>query len=98
MATLLCKWATLFTRICIDDRIDAKLVFSRDCPEYVVELPNKELPNKELLVLCPNHFKSKRGSNDVEAQARRSAQASRAAEIVLTAEPQVSKYVLLVET
>lgn len=47
--------------------------FSRDCPEYLVELPN----GRKILIL-PNHFKSKRGGNNDAAQARRKAQADRA--------------------
>lgn len=74
----------------VDDQIDGRTVFSRDCPEYVVALPGNQL-----IVVCPNHFKSKRGGNDDAAQARRNAQATRAAEIARTAEQQISKYVLL---
>lgn len=74
----------------VDDSADGKRVFSRDCPEYVVELPNDHL-----LVLCPNHFKSKRGGNDLDAQARRTAQARRAAQIVRTAENEISPFVVL---
>jgi endonuclease/exonuclease/phosphatase family metal-dependent hydrolase len=87
---ILSRYPIVGVRSHVDDRADAKLVFSRDCPEYVVELPNKEL-----VVLCPNHFKSKRGGNDLDAQARRNAQATRAADIVRTAEKQISKYILL---
>ena len=47
--------------------------FSRDCPEYLIELPN----GRKLMVL-PNHFKSKRGGNNAAAQARRKAQADAA--------------------
>jgi endonuclease/exonuclease/phosphatase family metal-dependent hydrolase len=47
--------------------------FSRDCPEYVIQLPN----NRRILVL-PNHFKSKRGGNTPAMIARRKAQADRA--------------------
>jgi endonuclease/exonuclease/phosphatase family metal-dependent hydrolase len=47
--------------------------FSRDCPEYLIDLPN----GRKLLVL-PNHFKSKRGGNTPAMQKRRQAQAERA--------------------
>lgn len=57
-----------------------KRIFSRDCPEYEIELPG----NKTLIV-CPNHFKSKRGGNSAAASARRKAQAKRAHEIALAA-------------
>lgn len=74
----------------VDDLLDGRPIFSRDCPEYVVSLPAGAS-----LVLCPNHFKSKRGGNDAAAQARRNAQATRAAQILRTAEQQISPYVLL---
>lgn len=38
----------------VDDRVDGELVFSRDCPEYHVALPD----GRRLVVLA-NHFKSK---------------------------------------
>ncbi len=47
--------------------------FSRDCPEYLIELPGQ----RKVLIL-PNHFKSKRGGNSPSAQVRRKAQADRA--------------------
>jgi endonuclease/exonuclease/phosphatase family metal-dependent hydrolase len=47
--------------------------FSRDCPEYLIELPS----GRTVLIL-PNHFKSKRGGNSPAVQARRKAQADRA--------------------
>jgi endonuclease/exonuclease/phosphatase family metal-dependent hydrolase len=75
----------------VDDRlVNKQLIFSRDCPEYVVSLPSGKS-----LVLCPNHFKSKRGGDDVQAQAKRLAQGTRAAEIVRKAEQEISPYVLL---
>ncbi|WP_411880791.1 endonuclease/exonuclease/phosphatase family protein [Polaromonas sp. YR568] len=74
----------------VDDQADGKLIFSRDCPEYVVQLPNGQL-----IVLCPNHFKSKRGGNDLDAQERRRAQGIRAAGIARTAKDQVSPFVLI---
>lgn len=87
---ILSRYPIVGVRSHVDDRADSKLVFSRDCPEYVVELPNEKT-----IVLCPNHFKSKRGGNDPDAQARRTAQARRAAEIVRAAERQITKLVLL---
>lgn len=74
----------------VDVAVDGSRVFSRDCPEYVIELPNQER-----LVLCPNHFKSKRGGNDDDAQARRALQAATAAHIVRNSEATISKYVVL---
>lgn len=53
-------------------------VFSRDCPEYLVELPD----GRTLLVL-PNHFKSKLGGDTPAMKTRRAAQAGRAHAIAL---------------
>ncbi|TFF39914.1 endonuclease/exonuclease/phosphatase family protein [Pseudomonas sp. RIT623] len=78
---LLSRYPIVTIRSHVDDRHDGKLVFSRDCPEYVVALPSGEQ-----LVICPNHFKSKRGGNDQAAQARRLAQCKRAAQIARAAE------------
>ena len=50
--------------------------FSRDCPEYVVELPGGQE-----IVIIPNHFKSKRGGNNPAAQTKRRLQAEGAARI-----------------
>lgn len=65
----------------IDD-VNAKgnKIFSRDCPEYVIELPN----DKSIVVL-PNHFKSKRGGDTPAGKARRAGQATRASEIAQAA-------------
>jgi len=58
----------------VDDRnANGERTFSRDCPEYLIDLPG----DKKILVL-PNHFKSKRGGNTPAMQARRKAQADRA--------------------
>lgn len=54
-------------------------IFSRDCPEYLLELPD----GRAILVL-PNHFKSKRGGDTEEMQARRAAQAERAHAIAVS--------------
>jgi endonuclease/exonuclease/phosphatase family metal-dependent hydrolase len=51
-------------------------VFSRDCPEYLVDLPGGRS-----LVVMPSHFKSKRGGNDDKVRERRLLQAQRTAEI-----------------
>ena len=55
-------------------------VFSRDCPEYDVVLPNGDR-----LIVLPNHFKSKRNGDDQQSKDRRQAQATRAHEIALAA-------------
>lgn len=65
----------------VDDRNPGgERTFSRDCPEFLIELPS----GSELLIL-PNHFKSKRGGNDQNAQDRRKAQADRCHDIAVAA-------------
>lgn len=78
---LLSRYPIVNIRPHVDDKNGKGLIFSRDCPEYVIELPSGEQ-----LVVCPNHFKSKRGGNDLAAQSRRLAQCERAAEIARDAE------------
>ena len=51
-------------------------VFSRDCPEYQVTTPSGET-----IWILPNHFKSKFGGNDQNSIDKRTAQATRTAEI-----------------
>ena len=74
----------------VDVQAEGTRVFSRDCPEYVVALPNGQQ-----LVVIPNHFKSKRGGNDEDAQARRVLQGTTAAAIARNAQEHVSPYVLV---
>lgn len=58
----------------VDDlTADGNRVFSRDCPEYLIDLPD----GHTLLVL-PNHFKSKRGGDTPLMRRKRQAQAERA--------------------
>ena len=65
----------------IDDRNpNTERTFSRDCPEYLIELPS----GRKLMVL-PNHFKSKRGGNGAKAQDRRKFQADGAHDIAVQA-------------
>jgi endonuclease/exonuclease/phosphatase family metal-dependent hydrolase len=74
----------------IDDRsANGERIFSRDCPEYVVELPNAKR-----LVVMPNHFKSKRGGDTPQSSAKRLAQATRAHAIAKAA-LQISPLVLV---
>jgi endonuclease/exonuclease/phosphatase family metal-dependent hydrolase len=54
-------------------------VFSRDCPEFDIQLNGKRI------VVLPNHLKSKRNGEDEESQVRRTAQAERAHAIALGA-------------
>jgi len=60
----------------VDDEIDGKTIFSRDCPEYLVRVSD----TKQMLVLV-NHFKSKGFGTPAESNARRKAQAKRVQEI-----------------
>lgn len=87
---LLSRYPIVSIRSHVDDKFQGKRVFSRDCPEYVLLLPSGKN-----LVICPNHFKSKRGGDNNEAQARRLAQGKRATEIGRLAEAQISPLVLL---
>ena len=87
---LLSRYPIVSIRSHVDDEFQGKRVFSRDCPEYVLLLPSGKQ-----LVICPNHFKSKRGGDDDEAKARRLAQGKRAAEIARLGEAQISPLVLL---
>jgi len=61
-----------------DDRDErGYFIFSRDCPEYEIELPDK----RSIYMLC-NHFKSKGYGNPAENDAKRKKQATRVAEIL----------------
>lgn len=61
----------------VDDRLpDGQRVFSRDCPEFTVEIPG----GKPVVVMV-NHLKSKGYGSAQSADARRKAQARRIAEI-----------------
>jgi endonuclease/exonuclease/phosphatase family metal-dependent hydrolase len=65
----------------VDDRNSkGERIFSRDSPEYGIRLPNGDL-----LVVIPQHFKSKRGGNSPAAVARRKAQVERASIIAQSA-------------
>jgi endonuclease/exonuclease/phosphatase family metal-dependent hydrolase len=74
----------------VDDDYEGNPIFSRDCPEYVLMLPSGKS-----IVICPNHFKSKRGGDNSQAQARRIIQGTRTAEIARTAEKQISPFILV---
>ncbi|WP_025675600.1 endonuclease/exonuclease/phosphatase family protein [Paenibacillus polymyxa] len=65
-------YAVDFMRSHVDDRVDGKLVFNRDCAEYHIPLPE----NRSLVILA-NHFKSK--ANDDKALRKK--QAKRVREI-----------------
>ncbi len=65
----------------IDD-IDTRgeRVFSRDCPQYTIELSDGTS-----IAILPNHFKSKRGGDNAASRARRTSQSTRASQIALAA-------------
>ncbi len=74
----------------VDDlNANGERTFSRDCPEYLIELPS----GRKITIL-PNHFKSKRGGNTPAMQARRKAQADRAHAIAKDASAQ-TQWVLI---
>lgn len=60
----------------VDDIADGEVIFSRDCPEYLIKTPNGNL----ILVLV-NHFKS-RGGKTAESDRKRMRQATRVGHIV----------------
>ena len=74
----------------VDDPTDSGgKVFSRDCPEYDIILPNMQR-----IVIIPNHLKSKRSGNDQDSQDRRTLQA-RAAHRIAVSALQRSPFVLV---
>ena len=74
---LLSKFPILAVKSHVDDlNPNGEFTFSRDCPEYLVELPGGHA-----VVILPNHFKSKRGGNNPAAQTKRRLQAEGAARI-----------------
>lgn len=72
-----------------DTNPTGELTFSRDCPEYVIQLTDDKA-----IVVIPNHFKSKRGGDSPTVQARRLAQASAASAIAKRAQ-KISPHVLV---
>ena len=54
----------------VDEENNGKKVFSRDCPEYIIETPGGEI-----IAVLPNHFKSKYGGNSQASKDKREAQA-----------------------
>lgn len=60
----------------VDDMQDGRRIFSRDCPEFIVQISE----NTRVLILV-NHFKSKGFGTQAESNARRKAQAKRTQEI-----------------
>lgn len=77
---ILSKFPIREIRSHVHDAVGSSTTFSRDCPEYDIELPDGQT-----LVVIPNHFKSKRNGNDAEGQARRKRQADAAHAIAVTA-------------
>lgn len=72
----------------VDDKSGTEKIFSRDCPEYDIILPNGAK-----LIILPNHFKSKRNFDDASIR-KRELQANSAHQIALNALNR-SKYVLI---
>lgn len=60
----------------VDDIEDGKRIFSRDCPEFTVQVND----TTRILILV-NHLKSKGFGNKAESDARRKAQATRVREV-----------------
>ena len=54
----------------VDEEINGQKVFSRDCPEYILDTPGGEK-----IAVLPNHFKSKYGGNNQASKDKREAQA-----------------------
>jgi endonuclease/exonuclease/phosphatase family metal-dependent hydrolase len=77
---ILSKFPIVDMRSHVDDSAGGKQIFSRDCPEYDIELPDGGR-----IVVIPNHFKSKRNGDDQESINRRREQAERAHEIAKAA-------------
>ncbi len=75
----------------VDDRDDEGIVFSRDCPEYEVELPSGET-----LLLLVNHLKSKGFGAPAASNARRKRQARRVRDIYDRRRAEGAKYVAVV--
>lgn len=59
----------------VDDSVNGRRTFSRDCPEFTVTFGNKSL------LVIVNHFKSKGFGSQAESNAKRKAQAARVREI-----------------
>jgi endonuclease/exonuclease/phosphatase family metal-dependent hydrolase len=59
----------------VDDSVDGRRIFSRDCPEFTIRVGNKSL------LVIVNHFKSKGFGSQAESNAKRRAQAARVREI-----------------
>lgn len=59
----------------VDDSVDGDRIFSRDCPEYMVEV------NGQTLLILINHLKSKGFGTPAASNARRKAQATRVREL-----------------
>lgn len=77
---LLSRFPVSDLRTHVFDQRDGRTIFSRDCPEYQVDLPG----DRRLIVL-PNHFKSKRNGNAQASQNRRRVQAEEVALIATDA-------------
>lgn len=77
---ILSKYPIDSIRSHVHDSFHNKTIFSRDCPEYDIELPH----GKKIVVM-PNHFKSKRNGDSEDARERRKRQATTAHSIAVNA-------------
>jgi endonuclease/exonuclease/phosphatase family metal-dependent hydrolase len=75
----------------VDDAVDGKTIFSRDCPEFTVRVSE----TKELLVIV-NHFKSKGHGSQADSNAKRKAQAKRVKEIYKKRRAEGVKFIAIV--
>jgi endonuclease/exonuclease/phosphatase family metal-dependent hydrolase len=73
---LLTRFPIINMRSHVDDLLDGGRIFSRDCPEYEIQLPS----GKTLLLLI-NHLKSKGFGTQEDSNERRRNQARRVREI-----------------
>lgn len=75
---VMCKGGCMLNEMVshVDDLADGRPVFSRDCPEYTIQVDDS---HRVLLLI--NHFKSKGYGSPAASSARRRAQAARVREI-----------------
>jgi predicted extracellular nuclease len=74
----------------VDDSNNGSLIFSRDCPEYLVNC------NGEKILVMINHFKSKGYGSQADSDARRKLQAQRVKELYDLRKSQGIKHIAIV--
>jgi endonuclease/exonuclease/phosphatase family metal-dependent hydrolase len=75
----------------VNDKIDDKFIFSRDCPEYTIWVDG----STSILILV-NHFKSKGFGNSRDSNAKRKLQAQRVREIYEQRKAEGVEYIAIV--